>query len=126
MVRIDFDKTGGVVPAIVQDHASGEILMVAFMNREALRMTIESGKAWFFSRSRNRLWMKGEESGNTQDVIEMLTDCDADAILLKVRQNGHAACHTGNRSCFYRRWEDGEWVENSDPLFNPEEMYGKK
>jgi phosphoribosyl-AMP cyclohydrolase len=110
MIQIDFDKMGGLIPAIIQDHASGEVLMVAFMDKKTLDLTLESGKTWFFSRTRNKYWMKGEESGNTQEVMEVLTDCDADTVVIKVKQNGPAACHTGNRSCFYVRWEmDSGW-----------------
>ena len=88
-------------------------------------LTLKDGKTWFFSRTRNKYWMKGEESGNTQDVVEVLTDCDADTVIIKVKQNGPAACHTGNRSCFYVKWENGEWVEHSKPLFDPAEVYKK-
>jgi phosphoribosyl-AMP cyclohydrolase len=126
LIKIDFAKMGGLIPAIIQDHASGEVLMVAFMDETTLNNTLRDGKTWFYSRSRNKYWMKGEESGNTQDVVEVLTDCDADTVVIKVRQNGPAACHTGNRSCFYVRWEAGEWVEHSHPLFDPAEVYTKK
>jgi phosphoribosyl-AMP cyclohydrolase len=126
LIKIDFAKMGGLIPAIIQDHASGEVLMVAFMDETTLNNTLRDGKTWFYSRSRNKYWMKGEESGNTQDVVEVLTDCDADTVVIKVRQNGPAACHTGNRSCFYVRWEDGECVEHSHPLFDPAEVYKKK
>ncbi|HEX9079782.1 MAG TPA: phosphoribosyl-AMP cyclohydrolase [Desulfuromonadaceae bacterium] len=126
MIQIDFDKMGGLIPAIIQDYENGEVLMVAFMDKKTLDLTLKDGKTWFFSRTRNKYWMKGEESGNTQEVIEVLTDCDADSVVIKVRQNGPAACHTGNRSCFYRKWENGEWVEHSNPLFNPEDVYKKK
>ena len=125
MINIDFAKMGGVIPAVIQDHATGEVLMVAFMDQKTLALTQESGRTWFFSRSRNRYWMKGEESGNTQEVIEILTDCDADTVVVKVKQNGPAACHTGNRSCFFVKWENGQWVEHSQPLFDPKEVYKK-
>lgn len=125
MTKIDFDKMGGLIPAVIQDHDSGEVLMVAFMDEKALDLTLESSKTWFFSRSKNKYWMKGEESGNTQDVIEVLTDCDADTVVIRVRQNGPAACHTGNRSCFFTRWENGQWVEHSKPLFDPNKIYKK-
>jgi phosphoribosyl-AMP cyclohydrolase len=125
VIKIDFAKMGGLIPAIIQDHESGEVLMVAFMDEKTLEYTIRDQKTWFFSRTRNKYWMKGEESGNTQDVIEILTDCDADTVVIKVRQNGPAACHTGNRSCFYVRWEEGQWVEHSRPLFDPKEVYKK-
>jgi phosphoribosyl-AMP cyclohydrolase len=117
----------GLIPAIAQDAATGEILMMAWMNREALRMTVETKRATYWSRSRNKLWIKGEESGNIQEVHSMSIDCDADVILLKIRQVGDAACHTGHRSCFYREVEnDGEVLrENSVPLFDPKQVYKK-
>ena len=126
VIQIDFDKMGGLIPAVIQDYENGEVLMVAFMDKKTLDLTLKDGKTWFFSRTRNKYWMKGEESGNTQDVVEMLTDCDADTVVIKVRQNGPAACHTGNRSCFYVKWENGEWVEHSKPLFDPNEVYKNK
>jgi phosphoribosyl-AMP cyclohydrolase len=124
-IKIDFAKMGGLIPAVVQDYETNEVLMVAFLDEKALNMTLETGKTWFFSRRRNKYWMKGEQSGNTQEVKEVLTDCDADTVVIKVKQHGGAACHTGNRSCFYVRWEDGRWVEHSEPLFNPDEVYKK-
>lgn len=125
MDRIDFDKGNGLVPAIVQDHLTGEVLMLAYMNEEAFRRTQETGKAWFYSRSRDAYWMKGESSGHIQEVKELRVDCDADAILLKVRQIGGAACHTGHRSCFYRRVEQDRWIVEGEPVFDPKEVYGK-
>ena len=125
MITIDFNKMGGLIPAIIQDHATGDVLMVAFMDEKTLKLTLETGKTWFFSRTRNKYWMKGEESGNTQEVVEAYTDCDADSVVIRVKQNGPAACHTGNRSCFYVKWEDGAWVEHSKPLFDPAEVYKK-
>lgn len=117
----------GLIPAIAQDAATGEILMMAWMNREALRMTVETKRATYWSRSRSKLWIKGEESGNIQEVHSMSIDCDADVILLKIRQVGDAACHTGHRSCFYREVENnGELLrENSVPLFDPKQVYKK-
>ena len=126
MIKIDFEKMGGLIPAIIQDHESGEVLMVAFMDEKTLNNTLRDGKTWFYSRTRQKYWMKGEESGNTQDVVEILTDCDADTVVIKVKQEEPAACHTGNRSCFYVRWEDDQWVEHSNPLFDPDEVYKKK
>ncbi|NOY45229.1 MAG: phosphoribosyl-AMP cyclohydrolase [Deltaproteobacteria bacterium] len=123
--KLDFDKAGGLVPAVVQDADTGEVLMLAYMNEEALRRTLETGKAWFFSRSRNRFWMKGESSGHVQEVREVRVDCDADAVLLKVRQVGGAACHTGHRTCFYRRVQDGRLVVDGEKVFDPEEVYGR-
>jgi phosphoribosyl-AMP cyclohydrolase len=109
-VSLDFDKAGGMVTCVTQDVDDGTVLMVAGMNREAWLATLETGYAHYFSRSRGRLWRKGEESGNSQEVREIRVDCDQDAVLLRVRQNGSGACHTGNRSCFYRRYEDGVLV----------------
>ena len=100
MERIDFEKNGGLVPVVVQDIDTNEVLMLAYMNKEALQKTLESGYAHYFSRSRNKLWKKGESSGHTQEVKEILVDCDNDTILLKVKQNG-VACHTGRKSCFF-------------------------
>ncbi|NTW28636.1 MAG: bifunctional phosphoribosyl-AMP cyclohydrolase/phosphoribosyl-ATP diphosphatase HisIE [Coriobacteriia bacterium] len=104
--EMTFDSAG-LITAVVQQHDTREVLMVAYMNREALVETIETGKTWFFSRSRNRLWMKGESSGNTQDVVEIRYDCDADCLLVLVNQVGEGACHTGELSCFYRRLAPG-------------------
>ena len=109
-MEIDFEKGGGVVPVVTQDFASGRVLMVAYMNREALEETIRSGHACYFSRSRNRLWRKGEESGNFQSVREIRTDCDHDTILLRVEQHGDgAACHEGYESCFFRALDGDNW-----------------
>src|SRR5262245_52758805 len=105
---IDFDKAGGLVPAIAQDADTGEVLMLAWMNREAFDETVRTGRAVYFSRSRNRLWRKGEESGNVQEVRGVYLDCDADTVLLKVKQIGGAACHEGYPSCFFRKLEGGE------------------
>lgn len=107
---IDFDKGGGVIPVVTQDYTSGRLLMVAYMNREAFEETARTGRACYFSRSRNRLWRKGEESGNHQTVREIRLDCDADTILLRVDQHGdQAACHEGFESCFFRVYDNGEW-----------------
>lgn len=125
MIKLDFNKMNGLIPAVIQDAESGEVLMVAFMDEKALNLTLETKKTWFFSRSRNKYWMKGEQSGHIQEVVEVYTDCDTDSVLIKVKQHGGAACHTGNRSCFYIKWEDGKWVEHSNPLFNPDEVYKK-
>lgn len=125
MIKLDYSKANGLIPAIIQDYQTGEVLMLAFMDEKALQLTLETGKTWFYSRSRNKYWMKGEQSGNTQEVIEVYTDCDSDSVLIKVKQNGGAACHTGNRTCFYIKWENGSWVEHSNPVFNPDEVYKK-
>src|SRR3954454_19761802 len=103
----DFDKTGGLIPAVAQDADTGQVLMLAWMNRESYEETLRTGRACYFSRSRGRLWRKGEESGHVQEVREVRVDCDADTILLKVHQVGGAACHEGYRSCFFRRVTPG-------------------
>lgn len=123
----DFDKCDGLLPVIVQDSESLEILMTAFMNEEAYCKTFECGEMVYFSRSRQKLWHKGESSGNTQQVVELRIDCDSDALLAKVIQKGGAACHTGHRSCFYRVLEgvDSARVEGH-PIFDPAKVYGKK
>ncbi|PLX42522.1 MAG: phosphoribosyl-AMP cyclohydrolase [Deltaproteobacteria bacterium] len=125
MVKPDFEKGGGLLPAIAQDAETGEVLMLAYMNEEAFNRTLETKKAWYYSRSRDKFWMKGESSGNVQEVKEVLLDCDADAIIVKINQIGGAACHTGHRTCFYRRWDCGGWVEEGELLFDPEEVYKK-
>ncbi|PLX43659.1 MAG: phosphoribosyl-AMP cyclohydrolase [Deltaproteobacteria bacterium] len=125
MLKPDFEKGGGLLPAIAQDADTGEVLMLAYMNEEAFRRTLESKKAWYYSRSRDKFWMKGESSGNVQEVKEVLLDCDADAIVVKIKQIGGAACHTGHRTCFYRRWDGNGWVEEGELLFDPEEVYKK-
>ena len=125
MIQLDFDKTGGLIPAIVQDYKTGEILMLAYMNREALKATLSTGKATYYSRSRQTLWVKGETSGNLQLVKEIRIDCDDDTVLLKVEQLGGAACHTGHRSCFYKKVEDGAIRVIGKPLFDPREVYDK-
>ena len=116
----------GLVPAIAQDAGDGRVLMVAWMNREALRLTAEQGYAVYWSRSRRRLWHKGEESGNRQAVKEIRLDCDNDVIILQIEQIGGVACHTGRRSCFFQRLEDGEWKTVEPVLKDPDEMYGKR
>jgi phosphoribosyl-AMP cyclohydrolase len=120
---IDFEKQGGLVPAIAQDWQTGEVLMLAYMNREAFEETLRTGRACYYSRSRSKLWRKGEESGNFQKVKDVRTDCDRDTILLKVEQVGGAACHTGYRSCFFRKIEDGRMVEDGVKVFDPKEVY---
>ncbi len=118
----DFSK--GLVPAIAQDADSGEILMLAYMNDLAWEETLRTGRAVYWSRKRG-LWRKGEESGNHQDVLEIRIDCDADTVLLKVRQHGGAACHEGYRSCFFRKREGAGWQTIGEPLFDPAEVYRK-
>ena len=121
---IDFEKGGGIVTAITLDDATGEVLMVAFMNAESFRKTLETGEVVYWSRSRNRLWHKGEQSGNTQRVKSIQIDCDGDAVVLRVDQRGGAACHTGKRSCFFRKLEEGQWVDEGVQVFDPKEVYG--
>ena len=121
----DFDKGGGLIPAVAQDAETGEVLMLAYMNKEALARTLETGKAWYFSRSRNAFWMKGESSGHIQEVTDVYLDCDQDAIVVKIRQIGGAACHTGHRSCFHLHWNGTQWVEEGEKVFDPEEVYKK-
>jgi len=123
--EVGFDADG-LIPAIAQDAASGRILMMAWMNREALRLTAEKMQAVYWSRSRGRLWHKGEESGHVQVVKEIRFDCDEDVILLKVEQRGSIACHTGRESCFYRRLENGRWVETDAVIKDPQAIYGKQ
>ncbi|RLA75863.1 MAG: phosphoribosyl-AMP cyclohydrolase [Deltaproteobacteria bacterium] len=120
-VKLDFSKLGGLIPAVVQDYETGEVLMVAFMNEEAWRKTLETGKATYWSRSRRELWTKGATSGNFQEVKEIYIDCDNDTVLLKVIQHGGAACHTGYRSCFFRRLEGEELKVVGERVFVPEE-----
>jgi phosphoribosyl-AMP cyclohydrolase len=122
---VDFGKAGGLVTAIAVDDASGDILMVAHMNEEALRRTLASGEVHYWSRSKGRLWHKGEESGNTQAVKSVWIDCDGDVVLLRVDQRGGAACHTGRRTCFFRTLEGGSWATKLAPIFDPAQVYRK-
>lgn len=114
----------GLVPAIAQDATTGDILMMAWMNREALALTAAEGRAVYWSRSRGKLWRKGESSGHRQRIVEVRLDCDEDVVLLKVEQEGGIACHTGRRSCFYRRLEGGQWASVDPVLRDPGEIYG--
>lgn len=125
MIRLNFNKTGGLVPAIAQDDVTGEILMLAYMNQEAFETTLASGTATYYSRSRQKLWIKGETSGNVQRVKEIRIDCDDDTVLLKVEQIGGAACHTGHRSCFHKKLENGSIRIIGEPMFDPREVYNK-
>ena len=122
--EIPWDETG-LIAAVAQDVNSGRVLTVAWMNRDALAQTVERGEAVYWSRSRKRLWRKGEESGHVQKVLELRLDCDADALLLKVEQVGGIACHTGRESCFYRRLEDARWVSTDPVLKDPSLIYRK-
>jgi phosphoribosyl-AMP cyclohydrolase len=115
----------GLVPAIAQETGSGKILMMAWMNREALALTRETGRAVYWSRSRSRLWHKGEESGHQQLVHAIRMDCDADVILLEVEQRGGIACHTGRHNCFFRELRDGDWIEIAPVLKDPDAIYKK-
>ena len=121
----DFAKGDGLLPAIAQDADSGTVLMMAYMNAESYAETLSTGRAVYFSRSRNKLWRKGEESGNQQEVQAIYLDCDRDTILLKVKQIGDAACHRGYASCFFRRVTDDGLETIEEPLFDPGEVYGK-
>ncbi len=123
--EVGFDENG-LIPAIAQDADSGRILMMAWMNREALELTAEKMQAVYWSRSRGRLWHKGEESGHVQQVREIRFDCDEDVILLQVKQQGGIACHTGRESCFYRKLENGKWVETDAVIKDPASIYGNK
>lgn len=123
---LDFKKLDGLVAAVIQDYASGRVLMVGFMNEEAFRMTVETGFATFFSRSRNKLWLKGETSGHRLVVKEISTDCDRDALLIRVEAQGPGVCHEGYRSCFFRRLEDGKWQVSEKRAYDPGEVYGSK
>ena len=123
---LDFDKAGGLVSAIAQDAVTGEVLMIAWMNREAFEETVRTRRAVYFSRSRNRLWRKGEESGHFQEVSGIFVDCDADAVLLKVTQVGGAACHEGYKSCFFRELTDGELKVIAERVVDPKAVYGNK
>ena len=122
--QVRFDAKG-LVTAVAQDHASGRVLMVAFMNREALQETVSTGRAVYFSRSRNQLWRKGESSGHVQTVNEIRLDCDGDVVLLQVEQGGGMACHTGRASCFYSVLQHGQWVAVDPVIKDPELIYGK-
>ena len=123
MVELNFKKMGGLIPAVVQDYKTGEVLMLAFMNQAAWEATLSSGKATYYSRTRQELWIKGKTSGNMQIVKEIRIDCDDDTVVLKVDQVGGAACHTGHKSCFYKKVEAGSIRIVGKPIFNPEEVY---
>jgi phosphoribosyl-AMP cyclohydrolase len=125
MIELDFGKSDGLIPAIAQDWKTGEVLMLAYINRLSWEETLKSGNATYWSRSRNKLWKKGEESGNVQKIKEILVDCDDDTVIFKVDQVGGAACHTGYRTCFYRKIDKGELKTVGEKVFNPEEKYKK-
>ena len=123
MIELDFAKCGGLIPAIAQDHRTGDVLMLAYINEEAWQETLATGKAVYYSRSRKSLWRKGESSGNVQLVKEILVDCDNDTVIFKIDQIGGAACHTGHRSCFYTETDGVSEKELNDPVFDPATVY---
>ena len=123
-MKLDFTKLDGLIPAVIQDHTSGRVLMVGFMNDTAFAKTLESGNVTFFSRSRNKLWMKGETSGHVLKVKSIATDCDDDSLLIQVDSLGPGVCHNGYESCFYRTYDDGQWVESEKPTYDPKAIYG--
>ena len=123
---LDFQKSDGLITAVIQDYASGRVLMVGYMNEEAFRATAETGFATFYSRSRHKLWLKGETSGHRLAVKEISTDCDRDAVLVQVEALGPGVCHEGYRSCFFRRLEDGQWKTCEERTYDPAAVYGGK
>lgn len=128
MIDLDFDKTGGLIPAIAQDNESGDVLMLAYMNKAAWEATLSTGQATYYSRSRNELWIKGKTSGNLQIVKEIRIDCDNDTVLLKVEQLGGAACHTGHRSCFHQKvtGDNDALTIIGEPVFDPKAVYNNE
>jgi phosphoribosyl-AMP cyclohydrolase len=122
--NLNFDKQDGLITAVVQDHVTNRVLMVGYMNEEAFQKTVETGFTTFWSRSRSKLWMKGETSGHRLLVKSIATDCDQDAVLVKVEAQGPGVCHAGYESCFYRALENGQWVEQDQPSYSPEAVYG--
>ena len=125
MIKLNFDKKDGLIPAIVQDYKTGDVLMLAYMNEDAWKATLSTGNATYYSRSRQKLWVKGETSGHLQRVKEIRIDCDDDTVLLKIEQIGEAACHTGHRSCFHKKIDNGSITVLGKPLFDPKEVYKK-
>jgi phosphoribosyl-AMP cyclohydrolase len=123
MIELNFAKLGGLVPAVIQDEKTGDVLMVGFMNAESWERTLREKEVVYFSRTKNALWKKGETSGNVQRVKELFIDCDNDSVLIRVEQVGGAACHTGHRSCFFKKVEGDAVVEVGEPLFDPNEVY---
>ena len=124
MVKLDFSKSDdGLIPAIAQDYKTGEVLMLAYINEESWAETLKSGYATYWTRSRQKLWKKGESSGNLQEIKEILIDCDDDTVVFKINQIGDAACHTGHRSCFYRKVEGDQIITVGKKVFNPEDVY---
>jgi phosphoribosyl-AMP cyclohydrolase len=125
VIQIDFKKGDGLIPVVIQDASTHQVLMLGYMNQQAWEETLRSKRVTFWSRSRNKLWQKGETSGHFQEVKEILLDCDGDTLLIRANQIGGAACHTGYRSCFHHRFEDGEWKLSGERIFDPKEVYGK-
>jgi len=123
-MELNFNKQSGLVTAVIQDHETGRVLMVGFMNEEAFRKTVETGSVTFFSRSRNKLWVKGETSGHRLIVKKISTDCDRDALLIQVEAIGPGVCHRGYESCFYRKLENDAWVESEARTYDPDAVYG--
>lgn len=125
MISLDFNKDpNGLLPAIVQDSLSGEVLMLAYINEQAWEKTLKTGKAHYWSRSRNKLWLKGETSGRIQRIKDIFIDCDRDTVVFKVLQMGGAACHKGYRSCFFRQVDGDQLITVSEPVFDPKQVYG--
>ena len=125
MIEIDFKKGDGFIPVVIQDASTNQVLMLGYMNQKSWEETLKTGKVTFWSRSRKKLWLKGETSGHFQEVREIWLDCDGDTLLIKVNQIGGAACHTGFQSCFHHRHEEGEWKVSGKRIFDPKEVYGK-
>ena len=123
---LDFGKQNGLITAVVQDAATHRVLMVGYMNREAFDKTIATGHVTFFSRSRQKLWTKGESSGHYLNLKSIATDCDGDALLVQAEPSGPGVCHNGYNSCFYRAWRDGDWVETEEKVYDPDAVYGAK
>jgi len=125
-LELDFDKQNGLIAAIVQDYQTQRVLMVGYMNREAFDRTLGTGHVTFFSRSRKKLWTKGESSGHYLVMKSISTDCDGDALLVQAEPIGRGVCHNGYESCFYRTWKEGRWVETEQPSYDPASVYGAK
>ena len=123
-MELNFEKAGGLLPAVIQESGTGKVLMLGYMNAESFARTLETGKATFFSRSRNKLWVKGESSGHVLKVHDVLVDCDEDTLLIVAEQVGPGVCHNGYHSCFYRRVQPSGLVEAEKPTFDPKEVYG--
>jgi phosphoribosyl-AMP cyclohydrolase len=125
-VQLDFDKQNGLVTAVVQDAGSGRVLMVGYMNLEAFQKTIDTGHVTFYSRSRKKLWTKGESSGHFLNLKSIATDCDGDAVLVQAEVSERGVCHEGFESCFFRTWTNGAWVQTERPVYDPNAVYGAK